>query len=113
MKPKSLCFTGEDGLPCLSRLQVQLPIKAGTCYREKVELFTNSRGGRNEVRREGGRESLEGRGKRRRGSRMRFFFSSSFKVTSRARLALNDQTQGLKGKEIVISTCSHDDVLSC
>lgn len=52
MKPKSLCFTGEARLPCLSRLQVQLPIKAGTCYREKVELFTNSGGGR----REGGKE---------------------------------------------------------
>ncbi len=32
-------------LPCLSQLQVLLPIKASTCYREKVELFTNSRGG--------------------------------------------------------------------
>lgn len=53
MKPKSLCFTGEAGLPCLSRLQVQLPIKAGTCYREKVELFTNSKGGRKEGSREG------------------------------------------------------------
>lgn len=62
MKPKSLCFTGEAGLPCLSRLQVQLPIKAGTCYREKVELFTNSRGGRKEGRgRERGRDGEPGR----------------------------------------------------
>lgn len=74
MKPKSLCFTGEAGLPCLSRLQVQLPIKAGTCYKEKVELFTNSRGGRREGgsegrregRQEGGRESLGEIGKSRR-----------------------------------------------
>lgn len=62
MKPKSLCFTGEAGLPCLSRLQVQLPIKAGTCYREKVELFTNSRGGRKEGRgRERRRDGEPGR----------------------------------------------------
>lgn len=32
-------------LACLSQLQVLLPIKASTCYREEVELFTNSRGG--------------------------------------------------------------------
>lgn len=47
-------------LPCLSQLQVQLPIKASTCYREKVELFTNSRGGGRE--RERGRKKLRERG---------------------------------------------------
>lgn len=47
-------------LPCLSQLQVQLPIKASTCYGEKVELFTN-RGGR-ETEKEAERERERGGG---------------------------------------------------
>lgn len=103
MKPKSLCFTGEAGLPCLSRLQVQLPIKASTCYREKVELFTNSRGGRKEEGRERERESLEGRGKRRRqqDETLYIYIDYFFKVMSQARLTVNDQTHGLILKENV------------
>ena len=55
MKPKSLCFPGVAGRLVYPNYRYCFPIKARACYKEKVELFTNS--GKRERDREREREA--------------------------------------------------------